>query len=519
MRNNQPVTNIERDYPEDFRIVSTTTVKGVIDHVNDDFISVSGFEEGELLGQAHNLVRHPNMPQAAYKELWDTLKAGKAWMGIVENRCKNGDSYWVDAFVTPIVSEGKVSGYQSVRKKPSRDQIDTARRVYQGKSPVANLLATSLHRMSLRLQVFLAITGLLLPVAAITWEGWRDLLFLAPLLLAGFGLSSVIARPFERMVATSQALFHSATAQQVYAKGTNEAAQLQTTLHFLNSQTETILWRMQGVSDSMRESADHTSSATQSTETEMSKLSLEVEQVATSMNEMSATVLEVAKNASMTASTTEEAKASAKQGQVDAEASKVRIRSLELQVDQSVQAILKLAKDSEEIGAVIEVISSIADQTNLLALNAAIEAARAGEQGRGFSVVADEVRSLAGKTQASTGQIQDMINTLQSGTAAAVSSMEQCQEGVKQSVADIENVEHSIQTLFGRVDQIADMSLQIATATEEQSCVSEEINKNIVNISTSGAETLQASVDAHTASEDLKGLSSYLGNVIRQFRT
>jgi len=134
-------------------------------------------------------------------------------------------------------------------------------------------------------------------------------------------------------------------------------------------------------------------------------------------------------------------------------------------------------------------------------------------------VVADEVRSLAGKTQASTGQIQDMINTLQSGTAAAVSSMEQCQEGVKQSVADIENVEHSIQTLFGRVDQIADMSLQIATATEEQSCVSEEINKNIVNISASGAETLQTSVDAHTASEDLKGLSSYLGNVIRQFRT
>ena len=130
MRNNQPVTNVERVLRDGGQIVSKTDARGVITYVNREFIEISGFVERELIGQAHNLVRHPDMPAAAFKDLWSTVEAGKPWNGIVKNRCKNGDYYWVDANVTPIFENGKLTGYLSVRTKPSRAQIDEASELY-----------------------------------------------------------------------------------------------------------------------------------------------------------------------------------------------------------------------------------------------------------------------------------------------------------------------------------------------------------------------------------------------------
>ena len=130
MRNNQPVTGVEHELRDGGQIVSKTDLKGVITYVNRDFTEISGYGERELLGQAHNLVRHPDMPPAAFKDLWDTIKAGKPWNGVVKNRCKNGDFYWVEANVTPIFENGKLTGYMSVRTKPSRAQIDAASHLY-----------------------------------------------------------------------------------------------------------------------------------------------------------------------------------------------------------------------------------------------------------------------------------------------------------------------------------------------------------------------------------------------------
>lgn len=163
MKINMPVTNHEYVLTEKDTIVSTTDLKGAITSVNPDFIRISGFTEAELIGSNHNIVRHPDMPPAAFEDLWNTVKAGRPWTGIVKNRCKNGDYYWVEANVTPLRQNGQVVGYMSVRNKPTRRQIEEAEALYQQwnqgvfpKPPLLAVLRQKVLDMSLRCKVLSA---------------------------------------------------------------------------------------------------------------------------------------------------------------------------------------------------------------------------------------------------------------------------------------------------------------------------------------------------------------------------
>lgn len=131
MKVNLPVTQKDVDYPADMQLISTTDLKGQITYVNQDFIKVSGFAWDELIGRPHNLIRHPDMPPAAFKDLWQTIKAGRVWHQLVKNRCKNGDHYWVDAYVTPVYAGDEIVGYQSIRTKPSEESIAKAEGLYR----------------------------------------------------------------------------------------------------------------------------------------------------------------------------------------------------------------------------------------------------------------------------------------------------------------------------------------------------------------------------------------------------
>ncbi|HTF86496.1 MAG TPA: PAS domain-containing protein, partial [Cellvibrio sp.] len=138
MRKNLPITANERRFPSHVKLISVTDTQGTILDCNQEFVDVSGFSRDELIGQPHNIVRHPEMPPAAFKIMWEHLKAGKPWMGLVKNRCKNGDYYWVDAYVTPVTQEGKVVGYESVRSCPKAEDVARASKIYpmllEGKS-------------------------------------------------------------------------------------------------------------------------------------------------------------------------------------------------------------------------------------------------------------------------------------------------------------------------------------------------------------------------------------------------
>jgi methyl-accepting chemotaxis protein len=244
----------------------------------------------------------------------------------------------------------------------------------------------------------------------------------------------------------------------------------------------------------------------------------ETEQVATAMNEMTATVQEVASNATSAASAASSADNEAKGGKTIVIQSSAAIQQLAEDVERASQAIHQLEKDTANIGTVLDVIKGIAEQTNLLALNAAIEAARAGEQGRGFAVVADEVRTLASRTQKSTQEIQQTIERLQVGARNAVQVMEQGRTQAQAGVQQAKKAATSLEAITLSVTTINEMNAMIASAAEEQTSVADEINKNIVNISQLSHDTAGAAEQTTAASHELSKLASQLQSLVNQFR-
>ena len=244
----------------------------------------------------------------------------------------------------------------------------------------------------------------------------------------------------------------------------------------------------------------------------------EIDQVATAVNEMVATVQEVARNAEQAAHAAQSADQSAKSGALVATEAMGGIDALVNEVEKSAAVIHELEAESENIGMVLDVIKGIAEQTNLLALNAAIEAARAGEQGRGFAVVADEVRTLASRTQKSTQEIHTMIERLQSGASNAVKVMESARAQGKKGVDQVEKAAESLAEIAGAVATINDMNTQIASAAEEQSAVAEEINRNVVNISQAAVQSANGSAQTASSSEDLARLAGQLQSLVGRFK-
>ena len=244
----------------------------------------------------------------------------------------------------------------------------------------------------------------------------------------------------------------------------------------------------------------------------------ETEQVATAMNEMVATVQDVARNVADAARSAEAADREATHGKQIVTASIKEINTLANEVQQAAEVMTRLEKDSQNIGGVLSVIKEIADQTNLLALNAAIEAARAGEQGRGFAVVADEVRTLASRTQQSTEEIQKMIESLQRGTQEATGVMERSQRRAQSSVEQANNAGAALESIATAVATITNMTVQIASAAEEQNAVAEEVNSNIVNINAMSQKTSSSANDISCATDQLHQMAQRLHGAMKQFR-
>ena len=185
MRNNQPVTQRERTYPAEQRLISTTNSRGVITYANDAFVDISGFARDELVGSPHNLVRHPDVPPAVFAHMWATLKNGKPWMGIVKNRCKNGDHYWVSAYVTPIFERDEIVGYESVRVRPTAEQVERAQALYQR----INTGKPAIPRRDLWLPVLLDwLPFILISQVAFLIGAWLDSHW-------GFALAALLAVP------------------------------------------------------------------------------------------------------------------------------------------------------------------------------------------------------------------------------------------------------------------------------------------------------------------------------------
>jgi len=524
MKKNFPISGVENDYPRDMHIVSTTDLKGITTSINNDFRTIAGFTDEELIGKSHNVVRHPDMPPAAFADLWATIKQGKPWMGVVKNRCKNGDHYWVDAYVTPMREKGQVVGYQSVRSKPNRVHVDNADKLYTLINKGIPFLQQQRNKLRVGLmgKIYFAFLCALIPPMAVL--ALLPVSKMMALLLAAFATmvggvvaAKLVAKPWEQAAKDSREIFDNAVARQVYMGRDDELGQLQLVIKALQSQLDTVVWRIDAAAEELDGIATGTAAAVEQTNQGIYQQQSEIEQVATAMNEMSATVQEVARNTAEAAEATHAADNVAKDGTSAASESIHGIENLVAEVEQAAEVIKNLEQESNSVGSVLEVIRGIAEQTNLLALNAAIEAARAGEAGRGFAVVADEVRTLASRTQESTAEIDGMIARLQSEARSAVQAMEKAQNGAQSNAKQVETLAESLEGISGAVRQINEMNTQIAAAAEEQSAVSEEVNRNIVNINALAEQTTLASEDTAKAMHQLVVESGQLRNTVQQF--
>jgi len=339
---------------------------------------------------------------------------------------------------------------------------------------------------------------------------------LAIYLFSGFYQSFETA--IAKLQETARALALGNLVPRVRLDNKDEFADLAESFNSMADQFSDVIRQLEVSIDVLASSTEEMSMTSQETNRGVQQQQEQIEQVATAMTEMASTVQEVAKSASDTAVATQGAHKSATEGQALIGHTKTVINGLSEEIDVATNVVQELADDGEKIGGVLGVIQSIAEQTNLLALNAAIEAARAGENGRGFAVVADEVRTLASRTQESTEEIQAMIERLQAGTAKAVNVMIEGKKRSENTVTETNKENEMLEEIASSVINIDDMATHIASASEEQAAVAEEMSRNISNISAVTEQSAQSSLQISQSSEELAKLASDIQGLISRFK-
>ncbi|TPH19275.1 methyl-accepting chemotaxis protein [Litorilituus lipolyticus] len=511
----------EVKFKESEILLSTTDLDSRIKYANKSFCDIAGYSLDEMSNNPHNMVRHPDMPKAAFKNLWGFIQSGKSWMGPVKNRCKNGDYYWVNAFVTPIKNErGEIFEYQSVRTAPDRQVVNRADALYeqlnQGNTPKKVKFQTDI---SLWVQLLLLVIVVLSTLAIFTSEAslWLSIssLFVSFIALVIF---SFWRKKYVEVVNQAKSVFDNPLMSYIYSGNNDDIGAISLALKMRQAELNAIVGRVSDDSASISETAKESSDSGNNVANILNDQKCQTEQIATAINQMSSTVQEIAQVVATASTSAQESLDISNDGQSVVKETIVAISELTEQLTEVESAISRLVSGSQAITTVLDEISSIADQTNLLALNAAIEAARAGEQGRGFAVVAEEVRALAMRSQQSTEEISKLLAQLQVESDSATSAMNKGNELSQNCVERVNQTGDSLTNITAEVSELANINIQIATAVEEQSVVAEQINQNIITISDMSAESEEHGKHAVVLSQSLLERLNQQHSLVKQFR-
>ncbi len=506
MRTNLPVTQRAYEFSGSETLLSTTDTTSRINYANASFIRTSGFEQEELMGQPHNIVRHPDMPVEAFADMWSSLKAGYSWTALVKNRRKDGDHYWVRANAAPMVRNGTLVGYLSVRTKPADAEVSAAedlyRRFREGRAKglafrrglivrtglmswtsMQKVLPTA-WRVRLPMLVMVAIQAVALSFSGL--EGMALAVvaggMLAATAFAWLTIEAQVTSPLSKILQIAQQVASGTQASDLGLERCDEIGLIARGIAQAGLNLQALMADVQeqvsGVQVSSKEIAMANSDLSDRTEQAASNL----EQTAAAMEQQTATVRQNSDTAQQAAqladaTTTVASKGGAAMGNV-------------------VSTMALISESSRKIADIISVIDGIAFQTNILALNAAVEAARAGEQGRGFAVVASEVRSLAGRSAAAAreikGLIDDSVGKVESGSrlvsdaGATMQDVVQQVERVNQLIAEITAASKEQAIGIGQVgqavSQLDEMTQQNAAMVEQSSAAANSMSEQAVRL-------------------------------------
>ncbi|HYD71457.1 methyl-accepting chemotaxis protein [Azospirillum sp.] len=557
MRDTGPITNREVLLEDGTLLVSRTDPKGKITFVNKAFVDISGFSEQELLGAPHNLVRHPHMPAGAFADLWETIKAGRPWEGLVKNRSKSGDHYWVRANVTPLVENGAVTGYISIRSKPSRAQVAEAERVYElfrtGKanhltvkegvvvhSGLVHRLADLAASVTGRVAGSFALMALLATGAG--WAAWGDSNPLAAIAVtAGSAVLAAalsmlvlgtVKRPLLRFEAHFDAIARNDYLHEIETPAAPEYRRLGALLRAMKAKLGYAV--QERAEQERRAHEDRRRALLEMAETVEREAGDAVNQVASRTSAMAqgadlmaGSADRVSQNSQGVAAAAEQALANAQAVAAATEELAASIREITSQVSHAGSVTAIAVEDSKRtetaiqtlsdtvgrIGDVAKLIADIAGQTNLLALNATIEAARAGEAGKGFAVVASEVKNLANQTARSTEEITRQIGEIQAATREAVAAV----SGIGRTIGDIDHISASI---AAAMEEQAAATQEISRNVAETSAAAQEVSSLIASVSRDADETRGQATEVHANSDEVAGSIQALRQVlVRVVRT
>ncbi|MGF1701118.1 methyl-accepting chemotaxis protein [Photobacterium makurazakiensis] len=498
----------EVTFPEGEQLVSTTDLKGVITYCNPSFCRVAGYQEHELIGQNHNIIRHSDMPKAAFGDLWSRLRERKAWRGIVKNKTKCGRYYWVDAYVTPIYENGTITGYQSVRVKPKAQLVQIATTAY------SQLLKAEQRGHNGSVNLPSALKYSVLAIACFAPFGFTALTDgLNISTLASLSPAAVLALFFRQELFSTPAKIKSLQSQydsvsRLIFSGNDAFSVADYHLKMASAKIRTILGRMTDSAAPLHDLADDLNASASRVNSAIAQQNTNIQHIATAMDDISESARSVASHAAESHSLLDQTRDQCELTRHQLDSTQSSLNNLSAQAEQATDATHQLSQEAGKVSAVMSEIRGIAEQTNLLALNAAIEAARAGEHGRGFAVVADEVRALSSRSQGATEQIQSsiesMLETIQNWQSLIESNRDNtntCVDLAAEGANALKAVEDNVLSIYQLVDQVSSSAASQENMSQQTSQHIHAIadtsvqNLNEVNHVERSSAVLKAKVD------------------------